>query len=281
MFKISIAAVLAAVSVAKRGEGNNMWTSCPGRCFDGVCRDVGNFKGLSVADCQRRCLNTTRCTAINYGRASCALRACPVGTPPEWLIHGLTGYAHYPVKCDAPIPPSPSPPVPPPSPSPPGPPPTPPISSGNQVHLSLGSAKNTYVVTWSTNHSLSGFGGSLVELTGHNSTGSTAPPRTVLGTEDVFVDNGTLHHTQFIHRATLTALTSGSLYSYRVACDGGGFCSKIFKFVATFRGLSDRASFTVFGDMGIWNNKAFDQLLEDAAKRDTDVLIHNGISISQ
>ena len=271
LYMLAVLVLFIGISPAKgRSVGSDGWTSCPGRCFDGVCRDVGNFKNLSIDECQHKCLNTTRCTAINYGHSSCALRACPVGTPPEWPIHGLIGFAHYSVNCSAPKPPTPNP-----SPSPPTPPPTPKSTPGNQVHLSLGSTPNTYVVTWSTNHSLSAIGGSLVELVLVDSPSKT---RTVLGNEDIFVDNGTLHHSQFMHRAALTALVSGSRYSYRVTCDGGKFCQKRFEFVAVFRMLDDPASFTVFGDMGIWNNKAFDQLVADAAKRDTDVLIHNGIS---
>ena len=267
--------VLAVVSIGiSRAKGHSLdndgWTSCPGHCFDGVCRDVGNFKSLSIDECKKQCLNTSRCTAINYGHSSCALRACPVGTPPEWPIHGLIGFAHYFVKCDAPKPPSPKP-----SPSPPRPPPPiPKPTSGNQVHLSLGSTPNTYVVTWSTNYSLVTLGGSVVELT---LVDSESKRREILGSEDVFVDNGTLHHSQFMHRAALTALEPGSNYSYRVTCDGGKFCQTRFEFVAVFRTLYEPVSFTVFGDMGIWNNKAFDQLVADATTRDTDVLIHNGV----
>jgi len=46
--------------------------------------------------------------------------------------------------------------------------------------------------------------------------------------------------------------------------------------MALFPTLSDPTSFTIFGDMGWWNDRVIGQLTEDAARRDTDIVIHNG-----
>ena len=254
------------------------WTGCPGLCFAGVCRDIGNYRNFSVAECESKCLATERCTAINSGAqgdghaGACALRACPLGTPPSWRLRGSTGYAHYKVSCDAPPPPPPGPPTPP-SPAPPSPPPRN-LTKGSQVHLSLGAAPNSYVVTWSTAESLAESGGSVAELTLLPTPRGPGRMTKVAGTEEQFVDNGTLRHTQYIHRATFSGLVSGSRYMYRVACDGAVLCNESFVFVAVFRTRSEVASFTVFGDMGWWNDKAFPQLVADADRRDTDVVIH-------
>lgn len=270
-FSISLALESDSQRWCERKFGRNAncdsgWFACPGRAFDGACRPVGSRRNASVEMCEAACLKTARCTAINYGHGSCSLRACPEGTPPGWLLHGETGYANYHIQCDAPSPP-PSP-LPPPSPRPP------PNFNGSQVHLSLGWPQpNTYIVTWSTNESLAGHGGSMAEII-------AAPNGTtkhVAGTESIFIDNGTLRHTQFIHRAAFTNLAHGQQYSYRVARGGLG-CgfSQNFNFVALFPSKDEHASFTVFGDMGWWNDRIYPQLVADAVKRDTDVVIHNG-----
>eukprot|EP01052_Picozoa_sp_SAG31_P037419 SAG31_NODE_4828_length_2921_cov_1.564139_2_plen_139_part_00 len=102
--------------------------------------------------------------------------------------------------------------------------------------------------------------------------------RRVAGTQSIFIDNGTLRHTQYIHRASFTNLAHRQQYSYRVACGGvgGQFCNQTFEFTAMFPSKNETASFTIFGDMGWWNDRIFPQLVADAAKRDTDVAIHNG-----
>ena len=102
-----------------------------------------------------------------------------------------------------------------------------------------------------------------------------------MGAEDIFVDNGTLRHTQYVHRAAMAGLEHGRRYEYRVATVGesGGeprFCNETFEFVALFPSASDPTSLTVFGDMGWWNNRVFGQLAADAVSRDTDIVVHNG-----
>ena len=266
------------------------WTKCPGRAFAGACRDVGNLGNVTVAECEEQCANnSSRCTAINFrdSGGGGTLRACPLGTPPNWFLQGETGYAHYPVDCAAP--PSPAPAPSPPSPTPaPAPAPVPQNGTcGCQVHISLGwPAPNTYIVTWSTSASLERDGGSTVEYwyVPGDSAGAGAGDRVarrVVGAEDIFVDNGTLRHTQYVHRAAMAGLEHGRRYEYRVATvgDGGGeprFCNETFEFVALFPSASDPTSLTVFGDMGWWNNRVFGQLAADAVSRDTDIVVHNG-----
>jgi hypothetical protein len=95
-------------------------------------------------------------------------------------------------------------------------------SLASQVHLSLGAALNTFVVTWSTP---SDDACSLVAVDFEPPPMSLErmlfvepPPTTYFeGDAERFVDNGTLHHTQYIHRVLLKGLAHDSAFTYRVA----------------------------------------------------------------
>ena len=91
------------------------WARCPSGAMWRDCPNIHNTGAGTVEACEALCTATERCTAINYAPFSCALRACPNGTEPDWTRTGFVGWASYPLACPAPTPtpPPPPPPVPP------------------------------------------------------------------------------------------------------------------------------------------------------------------------
>ena len=162
----------------------------------------------------------------------------------------------------------------------------------SQVHLSLGKNASEAVVTWST--PLEGASSAVQFSLCNNATASDdavallhkwmTPPQEVQGYVRKFVDNGTLHHTQFIHRATLKPLEPASRYCYRVADNAtlfggaGDGWSRLHTF-RTFRGFSaewDSPRITVLGDFGLWNARSLPSLEKDVRAERSDLLVHNG-----
>lgn len=87
-------------------------------------------------------------------------------------------------------------------------------NSATQVHIALTDDPTEMQVTWST----FGMGPSNVRYGRADSfpnLGSVAQ-----GFVTKFVDNGTLHHTQYVHRATLEGLEGGQRYAYQVPLPG-------------------------------------------------------------
>lgn len=87
-----------------------------------------------------------------------------------------------------------------------------------QVHLALGDTADSAVVTWSCPLPLSRSAVQYRECAGSRTPHAIAATTLLArGTEHKFVDNGTLHNTQYIHRVTLPGLKPASKYCYAVA----------------------------------------------------------------
>ena len=96
--------------------------------------------------------------------------------------------------------------------------------------------------------------------------------RTIIeGHKELFVDNGTLRHTQTIHRVSF-ATTPGKWYSYAV-WNGSDF-GEVFKFKTPSNGGNVR--FYVYGDFGLENPRSFGALLSEAQQGHIDVIVHTG-----
>eukprot|EP00128_Syssomonas_multiformis_P018375 Colp12_sorted_trinity150504_noHs@25682 len=137
----------------------------------------------------------------------------------------------------------------------------------NQVHLALGAKSDEVTVTWSTPLSASS------EARFGLSDGFPSNAMYASGIEKIFVDNGTLHHTQYIHRVTLRPLKELQTYTYQVR--NGTEWSREFTFVAPGNeNWNPRVA--VFGDFGLANPRAFPALLADLKDRETDFIVHVG-----
>ena len=69
---------------------------------DDVCPNIGQFSGVNLTQCESQCNSTTNCTAINFnggpepsGTPVCVLRACPIGTQPNFVLPRFSGFAKY------------------------------------------------------------------------------------------------------------------------------------------------------------------------------------------
>jgi len=140
--------------------------------------------------------------------------------------------------------------------------------SGYQVHLSLGAIPNTYTVTWLTPQPLLPKAQLFLDA-------PDIDRKTINGTTEIFIDNGTLHRTQYVHRAMTPPLSPGSTVSYRVSVDNNGTSSIELTFV-TVDALATSARFTIYGDLGLTNPVAFPQLVQEQKQRRADVILHVG-----
>jgi len=141
------------------------------------------------------------------------------------------------------------------------------LNGANQVHLSLGEHSNEVVVTWSTPTSASS------EVRFGLSSSFPGNAKSVIGFETIFVDNGTLHHTQYIHRAHLQQLEELVLYSYQVR--NNSEWSRTFSFMSQGNTTSS-PKVTIYGDFGLLNPKAYPALLSELSTRVTDFIVHTG-----
>jgi hypothetical protein len=143
----------------------------------------------------------------------------------------------------------------------------------NQVHLSLGEVRDTMVVTWSTPFPATArLRFSL--LSDDSNTSGTFQPIEVSGWSKRFVDNGTLHHTQFIHRATMSHLKEKQKYYYQIY-NGTDDWTHPFYFVSP-GGVNHHPKITVFGDFGLTNPRAFPALMYEMQHDEIDAIVHVG-----
>ena len=140
----------------------------------------------------------------------------------------------------------------------------------NQVHLSLGENAGEVVVTWSTplppTSSSVRFG--LDE-------GFPEQHHQQTGWSTQFVDNGTLHHTQFVQRAVLSSLKDRQRYAYQVWNDTQW--SSTFSFVSPGLTSSWNPRVIVYGDFGLLNPRSFPALMEELAENSSDFIFHSGL----
>lgn len=139
-----------------------------------------------------------------------------------------------------------------------------------QIHLSLGNAWNEMMVTWSTPNTTNT---SRVQVRQSN----TSHLVTFTGSQSLFIDNGTLHHGQCMHRVILADLAPG-LFEYRVGDEAAGIWSEWLQAHASAGGVNwTTPSFTVFGDFGLQNPRAHPQLLQEREAGSSNVIIHTGV----
>eukprot|EP00759_Apiculatamorpha_spiralis_P029191 PhF_6_TR31479/c0_g1_i2/m.46268 len=143
-----------------------------------------------------------------------------------------------------------------------------PQNSGYQVHLSLGEIPGTYVVTWLTPNTVAK---PLMYL----QAGSGGKVVSILAATDIFIDNGTLRHTQYVHRATTSVLAPGLDAMYRVTVSDNGTTTNTFTF-RTVNPQATSASFTVYGDFGLQNPVSYTTLQAETQSHRSDVIIHTG-----
>lgn len=169
--------------------------------------------------------------------------------------------------------------------------------SSQQVHLSLGSSMDEMTVTWSTvapdaaivrywKYSNRSEHPSPVACTAASDNSNILWQS---GVHNIFVDNGTMHHTQEMHRVTLDNLDIGSTYCYQVA-NGTTYSlakgltappfygPKTYSF-STLKGDGSEWTnprFTIFGDMGLENAESMPALTLEVGERRADVIVHTG-----
>jgi len=143
--------------------------------------------------------------------------------------------------------------------------------TASQIHLSLDADESSMVVTWAT--------------AGPDPTGDTRviyglaydfPDLSFIasGSELKFVDNGSLHHTLYIHRVTLTKLEPGQRYAYRVINGSDWGTPHGFTSLQTNTGWAPR--FTVYGDFGVTNPESLPNLILEQQMEATDIIVHVG-----
>jgi len=138
----------------------------------------------------------------------------------------------------------------------------------SQVHLSLTEDYTQMLVTWSTTSP------SRSEVIYGQAANWPHLDHRAHGVMHKLVDNGTLHHTQYIHRVVLTGLESGQKYSYRVWNDTQW--GTPYGFTAVRHPKDGVLRYTVYGDFGLTNAVSFPSLVKEAEMGVSDIIVHVG-----
>ncbi|XP_022082973.1 acid phosphatase type 7-like [Acanthaster planci] len=138
------------------------------------------------------------------------------------------------------------------------------MSQPEQVHLSATGDVTEMIVTWSTFNDTP----SVVQY------GKVQPSNNAIGSSTKFVDGGSLHRAQFIHRVTLTGLEPGTKYVYRCGSDEGW--SPLFFFPALRDGSNWSPHLALYGDMGNVNPQSLGRLQVGAQGGQYDAILHVG-----
>ncbi|XP_022082974.1 acid phosphatase type 7-like [Acanthaster planci] len=133
-----------------------------------------------------------------------------------------------------------------------------------QVHLSATGDVTETIVTWSTFNDAP----SVVQF------GMVQPSNNATGSSTKFVDGGSLHRAQFIHRVTLTGLEPGIKYVYRCGSEEGW--SPLFFFTALRDGSNWSPRLALYGDMGNVNAQSLGRLQVGAQGGQYDAILHVG-----
>lgn len=140
-----------------------------------------------------------------------------------------------------------------------------------QIHLSYGVDPTYMVVTWSTMNATA----STVALISSALTGQP-PSKPFNGTSSEFVDPGTLHHTQYIHRVTFTGLKPGAPYVYMVGSQTDNVWSEVFTFYTMKDGTDWSPHIALYGDFGFSNHQSLQRLMIDHSSHMYDAVFHVG-----
>ncbi|XP_041361456.1 acid phosphatase type 7-like [Gigantopelta aegis] len=125
-----------------------------------------------------------------------------------------------------------------------------------QIHLSYGRSPDQMMVTWSTSSEIPN---SQVSVSDNPAFGT---PKTFTGYSTKFVDGGSAHHTQYIHRTLITGLTPGTKYYYK--CSGSeGIWSDMMWFSTMKEGSAWSPRLVMFGDMGKVNAQSLPRLQQE------------------
>lgn len=134
-----------------------------------------------------------------------------------------------------------------------------------QIHISYGQNTSDFVITWSTfNYTEDsiveyGIGGLILQKTGES---------------ELFVDGGSEHHSQFIHKVTLNNLTPNSRYVYHCGSHSGW--SNIFWFQTPPEPENWQPYLAIYGDMGNENAQSLARLQQETQRGMYDAILHVG-----
>ncbi|XP_039959167.1 acid phosphatase type 7 isoform X2 [Bactrocera tryoni] len=136
-----------------------------------------------------------------------------------------------------------------------------------QVHLAFGETTRDIVVTWSTrddtNESICEYGLETFEFVQK----ATEPPKK-------FVDGGSAHSVQYIHRVTLSNLQPEKRYIYHCGSKLGWSLQFWFRTPPTHAHWSP--SLAIYGDLGNENAQSLPRLQQDTQRDMYDAILHVG-----
>ncbi|EYB84919.1 hypothetical protein Y032_0307g2022 [Ancylostoma ceylanicum] len=137
-----------------------------------------------------------------------------------------------------------------------------------QIHVSLGESPTEMVVTWLT------FDDPGKTLVNYGPATEKKPSQVIEGKCTEFVDKQRKTKRRYIHRATLTGLTPGTTYNYRVGSEYGW--SALYRFTALSPREDGGYEIAVFGDLGNQNARSLGKLQRLAQDGDIDMVFHVG-----
>ncbi|TSO67483.1 Acid phosphatase type 7 [Bagarius yarrelli] len=142
----------------------------------------------------------------------------------------------------------------------------PPIwSQPEQVHISYPGVKGSMVITWTTFD----YTESVVE---YDLWGGKLFSHSAKGNSTLFIDGGSKKRKMYMHKVTLTELTSGAKYVYHCGSEKGW--SDIFFFTALNDSTSFSPRFALFGDLGNENPQSLARLQKETQAGMYDVILH-------
>ncbi|XP_071079882.1 acid phosphatase type 7-like isoform X1 [Haliotis cracherodii] len=134
-----------------------------------------------------------------------------------------------------------------------------------QIHLSYGRDPTQMIVTWSTVNSTNS---SIVKY----GLSPASVNQQATGYSTHFVDGGTEHRAQYIHRVVITGLTPGQKYYYH--CGSSYGWSDPFNFTAMPKGNNWSPRLVMYGDMGNVNAQSLPRLQREVDMY--DAVLHVG-----
>lgn len=134
-----------------------------------------------------------------------------------------------------------------------------------QIHISFGQNTSDIVITWSTFNDTQesiveyGIGGLILQKSGKS---------------ELFIDGGSQHHSQYIHKVTLNNLTPNSRYLYH--CGSHLSWSNEFWFKTPPLRKSWQPHIAIYGDMGNENAQSLARLQQETQRGMYDAILHVG-----